>query len=91
MLNIDSEETQLLLSQSIIFDYLFNLYKFTTNDTRKLIQTIVSSIGYVVLSGNIHVERDDTTFLTPVLNDSLRTLSFISMLVRCKIQNSIYL
>ncbi len=28
--------------------------------------TIVSSIGYVVLSGKIHVERQDITFLTPV-------------------------
>jgi len=28
--------------------------------------TIVSSIGYVVLSGKIHVERQETHFWTPV-------------------------
>ena len=45
---------------------------------------MVSSIGYVVFSGKMHVDREDTTFLTPVLNETLSTLSFISMLVRCK-------
>jgi len=42
--------------------------KIIHNIIRKInfILTIVSSIGYVVLSGKIHVERQDVTFLTPV-------------------------
>lgn len=30
------------------------------------VHTIVSSIGYVVLSGNMHVDKQETTFLTLV-------------------------
>jgi len=45
--------------------------------TKKLALTIVSSIGYVVLSGKIHVDKQDTTFFTPASWDALSTLSLI--------------
>ena len=47
--------------------------------------TIVSSIGKVVLSGKMHVDRHDTTFFTLNSNDSCSTLSLIMTFSR---QNS---
>lgn len=41
--------------------------------------TMVSSMGYVVLSGKMQVERQETTFCTPVSYAECRTLSLIWM------------
>ena len=46
--------------------------------------TIVSSIGYVVLSGKIQVDKHETTFLTFVSNDVFNILSFIWQFTRFK-------
>ena len=46
-----------------------------------VLPTIVSSMGYVVLSGNIHVDKQDTTFFTPFLWLILSTLSLINVLI----------
>lgn len=44
--------------------------------------TIVSSIGYVVLSGKMHVDKHETTFDTLVSWLAKRTLSFICIFFR---------
>lgn len=49
--------------------------------------TIVSSIGYVVLSGNIHVDRHETTLSTLFSCAANKTLSFIRIFFRCKRPN----
>jgi len=54
------------------FNQMKNLFNFT----------IVSLIGYDVLSGKIHVERHEITFFTPVWYDTDKTLSFICILSR---------
>ena len=54
-----------------------------TNRTLEL-HTIVSSMGYVVLSGKIHVDKHETTFWTPVSKLVCSTLSLIWMFLRCK-------
>lgn len=41
--------------------------------------TMLSSMGYVVLSGKMQVERQETTFCTPVSYAECRTLSLIWM------------
>lgn len=41
--------------------------------------TMVSSMGYVVLSGKMHVERQETTFCTPHSYAECRTLSLMWM------------
>jgi len=54
-----------------------------TNRTLELL-TIVSSMGYVVLSGKIHVDKHETTFRTPVSKLVCSTLSLMWMFLRCK-------
>lgn len=41
--------------------------------------TMLSSMGYVVLSGKMQVERQETTFCTPISYAECRTLSLIWM------------
>lgn len=41
---------------------------------------IVSSIGYVVLSGKMHVDKQDTSLTTPNSRHASKILSFISVL-----------
>lgn len=45
---------------------------------------MVSSIGYVVLSGNMQVERQDTTFLTLYWKLVSNTLSLMCIFLRWK-------
>ena len=44
---------------------------------------MVSSIGYVVLSGKMHVDRHEITFFTPVSKLFWRTLSLMRTLYLC--------
>lgn len=44
--------------------------------------TIVSLMGYVVLSGKMHVDKHDTTLRTLYLWQAIRTLSLICILMR---------
>jgi hypothetical protein len=46
--------------------------------------TIVSSMGYVVLSGKMHVDKHDTTFTIPASKLICSTLSLMWILLRCE-------
>lgn len=46
--------------------------------------TMVSSMGYVVLSGKIQLDRQDTTLVTPISWAVCSTLSLILMLSLCE-------
>lgn len=45
---------------------------------------MVSSMGYVVLSGKIQLDRQDTTLVTPISWAVCSTLSLILMLSLCE-------
>jgi hypothetical protein len=53
--------------------------------------TIVSSMGYVVLSGKMHVDKHETTFTTPVSKLVCSTLSLMWIFLRCKEKNTVTL
>jgi len=60
----------------IIFSFIEYGY-WTSTKQKKHVLTIVSSIGYVVSSGKIQVDKQDTTFFTPASWDACSTLSLI--------------